>query len=371
MREYIAFDSHKHYTLAVHENKRTGRSRQRRINHSPGAIRKHLRGCEPGTDVAVEATGNWYWIFEEIEQAGLCGVLVHPRKAKLMMGMINKTDKLDAEGLNRLQRNGTLPTVWVPPGELRDLRELTRGRLVLTRERTRLKNRIHATLARYGLTITEASDIFGVGIRPTLLERIGRLPEETRYMTGLLLRRLDDLASQIAEVEKRVRALVKKTPAMQRLMTAPGIAEILATTILLEVGDVARFPSAEHLASYAGTTPRVKASGDKVRYGKLRSDVNRYLKWAYLEAANSVALNHAKKPARFVSRLYHRLSVRRGSPKAKGAVARHLAEATWHMLTRGEDYRDRGAAAAGEKLVSRRNGSRKGKRFAGGRAREA
>jgi len=359
MREYIAFDSHKHYTLAVHESRRTGRSRQRRINHSPGAIREHLRGCESGTPVAVEATGNWYWIFEEIEQAGLHGVLVHPRKAKLMMGMINKTDKLDAEGLNRLQRNGTLPTVWVPPGALRDLRELTRGRLVLTRERTRLKNRIHATLARYGLTITEVSDIFGVGIRPTLLERIGRLPEETRYMTDLLLRRLDTLAAQIVEVEKRVKALARKTPAMRRLMTAPGIAEILATTILLEIGDVARFPSAEHLASYAGTTPRVKASGDKVRYGKLRPDVNRYLKWAYLEAANSVALNHAKQPGRFVSQRYRRLSVRRNSPKAKGAVARHLAEATWHMLTREEDYRDRGAAAAGEQIVARRKVSGK------------
>ena len=359
MREYISFDSHKHYTLAVHEDKGTGCTRQRRIDHWPGAIREHLSGCERGTPVAVEATGNWYWILDEIEQAGLSGVLVHPRKAKLMMGMINKTDKLDAEGLNRLQRNGTLPTVWVPPGELRDLRELTRGRLVLTRERTRLKNRIHATLARYGLTITEGSDIFGVGVRPTLLERIGQLPEETRYMTELLLGRLDDLASQIAEVEKRVKALARRTPEMRRLMTAPGVAEILATTILLEVGDVARFPSAEHLASYAGTTPRVKASGDKVRYGRLRPDVNRYLKWAYLEAANSVALNHTRKPGRFVSRLYQRLSVRRGSPKAKGAVGRHLAEATWHMLTRREDYRDRGAAVAGRELVARRKVSGK------------
>jgi transposase len=356
--------------LAVHEDRRTGDTRQRRINHYPGAIREHLRGCEPDTPVAVEATGNWYWIFEEIEQAGLRGVLVHPRKAKLMMGMINKTDKLDADGLNRLQRNRTLPTVWVPPGELRDLRELTRGRLVLTRERTRLKNRIHATLARYGLTITEASDIFGVAIRPTLLERIGRLPEETRYITGLLLGRLNDLAVQIAEVEKRVKALARKTPGMRRLMTAPGVAEILATTILLEIGDVARFPSAEHLASYAGTTPRVKASGDKVRYGKLRPDVNRYLKWAYLEAANSVALNQAKKPTRFVSRLYQRLTVRRGSAKAKGAVARHLAEATWHMLTHEEDYRDRGAAVTGEKVVARRKVSRKGRDSTGGRARE-
>jgi transposase len=348
-----------HYTLAVHEDKATGATRQRRIPHSPGAIRRHLDGCEAGTAVAVEATGNWYWILEEIEAAGLRGVLVHPRKAKRMMGMINKTDKLDADGLNRLQRNGTLPTVWVPPGGLRDLRELTRGRLALTRERTRLKNRIQATLARYGLTITEASDVFAPRVRPTLVERIGQLPVETRYMTELLLGRLDELVSQVAVVEKRLTAWLKRTPERQWLMTLPGIAAILSTTILLEVGDVERFPSHEHLASYAGTTPRVKASGDKVRYGKLRTDVNQYLKWAYMEAANSVALNHARKPERFVSRLYQRLSARRGSSKAKGAVARHLAEATWHVLTRQEAYRERGAAAAGPAPVARRKARRK------------
>ena len=88
---------------------------------------------------------------EEIEQAGLRPLLVHALKAKLMMGLTNKTDKLDAHGLNRWQRNGTLPTVWIPPGALRDLRELTRPRLVLVAQRTRLKNRLTATLAKYGV----------------------------------------------------------------------------------------------------------------------------------------------------------------------------------------------------------------------------
>ena len=85
---------------------------------------------------------------DEIEAAGQIPQLVHARKAKLMLGMVNKTDKLDARGLNRLQRTGTLPTVWIPPGALRDQRDLPRTRMVLSRERTRLKNRIHATLAK-------------------------------------------------------------------------------------------------------------------------------------------------------------------------------------------------------------------------------
>src|SRR5215467_7843909 len=115
---------------------------QLRIEHERGAVSACLRRCAPASAVAVEATGHWYWIVGEIEAARLRPLLVHSRKAKLMMGLINKTDKLDVHGLNRLQRNGTLPTVWIPPAELRDLRERTRTRLVLSRSRTRLKNRL-------------------------------------------------------------------------------------------------------------------------------------------------------------------------------------------------------------------------------------
>jgi len=79
--------------------------------------------------------------------------LVHARRAKMMLASVNKTDKLDCHGLNRLQRTGTLPTVWIPPAEIRDLRDLPRTRMVLSRERGRLKNRIHATLAKYGIAI--------------------------------------------------------------------------------------------------------------------------------------------------------------------------------------------------------------------------
>ena len=119
-----------------------------RIAHTRGALQQCLTTCERGSPVALETVGNWYWIVDEIEAAGQVPQLVHARKAKLMLGMVNKTDKLDARGLNRLQRTGTLPTVWIPPGALRDQRDLPRTRMVLTRERTRLKNRIHATLAK-------------------------------------------------------------------------------------------------------------------------------------------------------------------------------------------------------------------------------
>jgi transposase len=340
MEEYIAFDSHKRYTWVEREQVSTGKVRQYRLEHAPGAIRNALADCEPGTAVAIEATANWYWITNEIEQAGLIPRLVHPRKAKLMMGQINKTDQLDAHGLNRLQRNGTLPTVWIPPGRLRELRELTRTRVVLVAQRTRWKNRITATLAKWGLPASEYSDPYGKGAREELEKRMEGLPEQTRWATQQMLAQLDGLSAQIGAFEKRLEELVEVTPEMQWLLTLPGVGVILAATIGLEIGDVGRFGSAERLASYAGTVPRVHASGGRVRYGRTRPDVNRYLKWAFAEAGNSVAVNHQRRPERHVSRLYLRLRQRKGHPKAIGAVARHLAESAYEVLRRREPYRD-------------------------------
>lgn len=340
MDEYIAFDSHKRYSWVEHEQVQTGRVRQYRLEHAPGAIHNALAGCAPDTAVALEATANWYWIIEEIEQAGLRPLLVHPRKAKLMMGQINKTDKLDAHGLNRLQRNGTLPTVWIPPGRLRELRELTRTRMVLVAQRTRWKNRITATLAKWGVPLSEYSDPYGKSARKELEARIEPLPEQTRWATRQMLVQLDGLSAQMGEFEQRLEELVEVTPEMQWLMTLPGVGVILAATIALEIGEVERFPSADRLASYAGTTPRVHASGDRVRYGRTRPDVNRYLKWAFAEAGNAVAVHHRRCPERHVSQLYFRLRQRKGHAKAVGAVARHLAEAAFHVLSRHEGYRD-------------------------------
>ncbi|MFA6135416.1 MAG: IS110 family transposase [Phycisphaerae bacterium] len=340
MKEYIAFDSHKHYTLAEREDARTGRSQQIRIEHRPGAIREYLRSCRKGTSVAVEALGSWYWIVQEIEEAGMQPRLVHPRKAKLMMGMINKTDKLDVHGLNRLQRNGTLPTVWIAPGPLRDLRELTRTRMVLTQQRARLKNRLGATLDKYGLAVQDWSDPYGKGARGELETLLDRLPEQTRFTGQALLEQLDFVQEQVKRHEQRLADLLEETAAMRLQRSLPGFGPILSAVVVLEMGEARRFGDAEHFASYAGTTPRVHSSGDKTRYGKLRPDVNRYLKWAFVEAANVIARHHRSWPDRHVSRLYARLKARKGGAKAIGAVARHLAEATYHVQNRQQPYRD-------------------------------
>ena len=116
----------------------------------------------------------------------------------------------------------------------------------------------------------------------------------------------------------------------------PGVGFTLGVVILTAVGDVRRFPDAEHLATYAGTTPRIHSSGGKTRFGRTRPDVNHYLKWAFREAAEACC-QHRERPHwkhRHVSRLYARVRHRKDHARAIGAVARHLAEATYWILTK-------------------------------------
>jgi transposase len=344
----IAFDSHKKYTWALVESEEGAVVTEQRIPHERGALQSFLEGCEMGSPVAVETIGHWYWITDEIDAAGMVPRLVHARKAKVMSGSINKTDRLDVRGMNRLQRAGTLPTVWIPPRALRDARELPRTRMVLVRQRTKLKNRIHANLAKYGLTAQGPSDLFGVRGRRMLGACLAELPPQTRYATETLLDELDHLQERIEALEGQMAKQFGGTQELSWMGTLPGVGFILGVVILTEVGDVQRFPSAGHLAAYAGMTPRVHASGGRVRYGRTRSDVNRYLKWAYVEAANVTMMHRKRHPQRHVSILYERVKRRRGHQKAIGAVGRHLAEATYWMLNKEEPYRDPAAGCAAE-----------------------
>jgi len=157
---------------------------------------------------------------------------------------VNKTDKLDCYGLNRLQRTGTLPPVWIPPAEIRDLRDLPRTRMVLTRQRGRLKNRIHATLTKYGITIEGASDAFGKRGMQELESKLTFLPPHSRFCVERLLEQLEAVQVQIELLEGRMKKTFRANRDLELLQTLPGVGFILVVVILLEVGEVSRFPAA-------------------------------------------------------------------------------------------------------------------------------
>jgi len=338
--EYIALDVHKRYTWARVENTKGDRLYESRLAHSHGTIKNFVSRWAAGSPVAVETVGNWYWVVDEIEAGGGKPQLVNARLAKVMMGNVNKSDKLDAKGMNRLQRTGTLPTVWIPSSSVRDARELPRTRMVLSAQRTQLKNRVHATLGKYGYTVEGASDAFGKRGRKIITELLKKLPPHTQQALQRILDQLDHVGENLKAIEAEMIKAFAPCPETTWLKTLPGVGEILAVVIWTEIGSIERFGRAEQLASYSGLVARENSSGGKIRFGAVRRDVNVYLKWAFVEAANSSILNCERCGYNHISRLYQRIKARRGHGKAKVAVARHLSEASFWMLKKGESYRE-------------------------------
>ncbi len=338
--EYIALDVHKKYTWARVESTQGDRLYESRLAHSRGTIKNFVKRWTAGTPVAVETVGNWYWVVDEIEAGGGKPQLVNARLAKLMIGSVNKSDKLDAKGMNRLQRSGTLPTVWIPPTSVRDARELPRTRMVLSHQRTQLKNRVHATLGKYGLVVEEVSDAFGKRGRKIVTQLLAKLPPHTEQALRRILDQLDHVEKNLQAIERTMEEVFAPCPETTWLKTSPGVGEILAVVIWTEIGTIERFARAEQLASYCGLVAREHSSGGKIRFGAVRRDVNVYLKWAFVEAANSAVLNRERCGYGHISRLYQRIKARRGHGKAKVAVARHLSEASFWMLKKGEPYRE-------------------------------
>jgi transposase len=316
VKQYIGCDAHARYSVFVSVDETGKIGAPVRVDHFGRGLRDYLQGLEKETPVAVEASGGWYWFMDELEAAGLDARLVNPLEAKRRIGGRNKTDKLDARGLAILLRNGTLPEVWIPPAELRDLRGLMRARLALRSHTTVLKNRIQAALRRYGALDGEpASDLFAKKQRLRLSLAIGRLPEETRRATLHEWELLDEVEGHIGELEVRIRERIGCVGWVRLLKSLPGVGEILGATIHLEIGDVNRFPTAAHLASYAGLVPTVHASGGKSFHGPTSKQANHYLRWAFVEAADCILMHRHRYVGQHALHLYDRVKPKSATAK--------------------------------------------------------
>lgn len=321
-----------------------------RVNHEGGELGRFLQSLEPGSPVALEAGLNWMWMVDQIEKAELEPRLTNPLEAKKRIGGVNKLDSKDAAGLLTLLRSGTLPEVWIPHGAQRDLRGLVRSRLVLRHYVSGMKCRLHGVLTQYGLKPlvceeeeVEFRDWFTVHARAALMKSIDALPAATREGMRQEYLAMAELERHVKSVEIAIRARLGALGWIRLLRTLPGVGSILSATIWTEIGEVQRFPSAERLAAYAGLLPRTHSSGGKTWRGPTPRACNHYLKWAFVEAANTIASQGRKmeKKHPHVVHLYERVKANtKMSGKAKVAVARHLAEASWWVLTKKQVYRE-------------------------------
>jgi transposase len=227
MEQFIGCDAHKKFSVFVAVDEKGHAGRALRVEHDRQVYREFLAGLPAHSAIAVEASGSYGWLIDEMERLGHRPRLCNPLEAKRRMGLTNKTDELDARGLAILLRNGTLPEVWIPPSELRDQRELLRLRIFLVRLRTRVKNRIHGTLARHNVQIPGA-DLFGVAARRQLELRLPELPEHSRGVVEQELVTLDFLETQIESAEDRLESIMQVSVEADLLKTLPCVGKILS-----------------------------------------------------------------------------------------------------------------------------------------------
>lgn len=333
-----------------------------RVDHEKGELDRYLKTLKPGMHVGFEACGSWMWMARMIEEAGLVPRMGHPLEIKRRIAGSTRTDATDAGGILMLLANDTFPDVWIAPPAIRDLRGLVRGRLSVRQHQSGVKNRIHGILNQYGLKNwvegqddVDVHDWFNHANRTYLQKAIEGLPSATREAVRQQWLMVEDMERRIKSLELAIEARMGKVGWMRLLQTMPGVGKILGATIWVEIGDVSRFPTAQHLARYAGVVPQVQSSGGKTWRGATSKESNHHLKWALVEAANTVAAHQSKWTEKYPHAvgLYQRVkATTKLSGKAKVAVARHLAEATWWILTRKQDYREPTSA----RVISSNNG---------------
>jgi transposase len=293
---------------------------------------------EPVCAVVESMTGARL-IHDTLEREGWAVEIADAQKVKGLAPLACKTDKTDSLVLATLSQRDLVPAIWLPDPDVREERELARFRLHLVKHKSALKNRIHSTLINFGRPCP-VTDLFGVEGRE-LLARLD-VPEPWRSNVTASLALIDDLEGQIDQVNRRLRESHADHPYIPLLLSAPGIGWVLAFTIAAEIGEIERFPSPEKLTSYTGLCPRVNQSGEKDRRGPLSKHGPTYLRWALLEATMH-ALKHPAYRDRY-QRNKRRLGKQRGAKVAQVDIARRLAHAIWHMLTRNEEFAPRGAA---------------------------
>jgi transposase len=333
---YTGIDYHKRYSVVCTLDAEGQRVQSARIDQNePAAFAAYFQCLPAPSRTVVEACWNWGWLYDLLgELPGVAAVvLAHPGKTRLIAEAQIKTDRLDAEKLATLLRGNLVAEAHASPPEVRARKYVLRQRVYWVRMRTRLRNRVHALLARQRQIEPPAcSDLFGKKGLQWL--RTLALPAPDGLLLQQSLAGFEQLTAQIKALEAAILAENQRDPAAARLQTLPGVGAILAAVIATEIDGQARFCRPEKLCAYAGLVPTTHASGGKVHHGRLLPFCNEWLRWAFIEAAWSAASGCSSLGA-----LYRRHRAQ-GKPGAKAItiVARRLCRIAWHLLHEQRNY---------------------------------
>jgi transposase len=247
-----------------------------------------LAALEPYRDdlkdgVVVESTFNWYWLVDGLERNGYATRLANPAAMEQYSGLKNTDDETDTFFLTELSRLGILPEGYVYPKEVRPVRDLLRRRLLLVRQRTAHILSFQNLMAR-----ERGESVSSNQIQKLWPAEVSQFFDDERIvlMGQTNIEMIRFLTKQIRQIENRALAEVKLRPEFEKLMTVPGIGRILALTIMLETGEITRFAKVGNYSSYCRCVKSSRTSNDKKKGENNRKNGNRYLSWAYVEAAN-------------------------------------------------------------------------------------
>ncbi|MEN8168041.1 MAG: IS110 family transposase [Pseudomonadota bacterium] len=277
-----------------------------------------LKGC------VVESTYNWYWLVDGLMESGYPIHLANTAAIRQYDGVKNTNDRTDARYLAQLLRLGILPEGYIYPKEIRGLRDLLRRRLLLVRQRTVQLLSLQSLIARHTGKRFSSNQIKQLDTDAIA----ALLPDQSAAFSGQVnLALMQTLDQAVDMLETKVLKQAVRHPEHQFLISVPGIGKILGMTIQLETGEIQRFPDAGHYASYARCVKSEKVSNGKRKGQGNRKNGNRYLAWAFVEAAHFATIWEPS-----IKRYYQRKLAKSHLMVAKKAVANKLARACYHML---------------------------------------
>jgi transposase len=300
----------------------------RRIVNDPATFLELLAEIDGECRVALEATYGWEWLADVLQDAGYELHLAHPLRTKAIASARVKTDAVDARTLAHLLRTNLLPEAYIAPRELRELRDLLRHRVALTRMRAALKQRVGAVLAKHGIQ-RPYSDMFGPAATRFLVEL--ELPDAAQRRLTSTLSLVGDFTREIDLTTSEIEARAKQDPYVGVLCQIRGVGRYIAMLVIAEVGDVNRFPTARHLCSWAGMTPTVHSSDQRTRLGHISHQGSPALRWALVEAAQ-----HTPRGGGPLRASFEQIAKRRGRNVAKVAIARKILTLCFYGLRDGE-----------------------------------
>src|ERR1700728_2593806 len=298
------------------------------VDNQAAALRRYFRQFRgQPVQAAVEACGFWPVFREVVEPEVKRLVLVHPQRVKAIASAKLKNDRVDSATLAHLLRCDLLPESWMADGETQARRQQVRLRATLVRQRTRLKNQVHAVLHQQGRR-APASDLFGHKGRQWLATV--KLPAQARESVNVCCRLIEEYGQEIEKQNLQLREKARGDERVRWLLSIPGIREYSALLLLAEIGDIARFTSKQALCSYARLVPRVRESAGKAARGGITRQGSPWLRWIMVEAAQTAVRSSpaAKKYFQCLERRKHR-------HVARVALARKLLCAVYALLHDG------------------------------------